>query len=186
MESQRNYAIVASKITDRFAFANAVQDVAIKNGIRHELSFTGDRALRGEIMNAIVEYVDSVNYVYAHRPVGYEFEINPKMIHKQLLSSLTGMLDFEKGEDVLIFVDSNDDLISDETVKQILNPDGNRNIVCLVLPSRYFYELQGHDIITGAIGMELNSSDSQYSDILREHDRRITGKKVDFKLRRRQ
>ena len=184
MESQRKYAIVASKITDRFAFAEAVKTVADEHGIGHELSFSGDRALRDDVFDAIVEYIEEVDYVYAERPVGYEFELNPKQVHRKLLENMSEILCLDPGEDVLIFVDSNDDVISESAVRQILNPENSRHIVCLVLPSRYFFELQGHDFITGAVGSELNDSNPHYADVIRDRGKRIIGKKVDLKLRR--
>lgn len=184
MESQRNYAIVASTISDRFAFAEAVRSIGLNHGVRHELSFAGDRQLRDEVIGAIAQYVDEINYVYANRPSGYEFVSNPKMIHRSLLENLSGTLNLDPGEDVLIFVDSNTDMISNDSVRNIVNPTGSRHIVCLVLPSRYFFELQGHDFLAGSVGQELNRSDSVYTDVLREQGTRIIGRKVRFELRR--
>ena len=184
MDSQRNYAIVASTISDRFAFAEAVRLIGANHGIQHELSFAGDRELREEILDTIAQYVDEVNYTYASRPEGYEFTLNPKAIHKNLLENLSKSLNLDPGEDVLIFVDGNADVIANDTVRSIINPTGSQRIVCLVLPSRYFFELQGHDFITGSVGHELNRHDSTYTDILREHGTHLRGKNIRFEFRR--
>lgn len=185
LESQRCYAIVASKITDRFAFQDAVRSIADGNGITHELSFTGDRHLRDAVLDAIAEYIERVDYVYAQRPHGYEFVLNPKIIHKRLLEKMSEVLDLDPNEDVLIFVDSNDDVISRSKVEEIMNPTNSNHIECLVLPSRYFFELQGHDFITGGVGKELNESETTFTDKLRSRGTTITGRKIDFELRRR-
>ena len=182
--THRNYSIVASKIIDRWAFQDVVQRIGIENNIEKELSFNGNKNLAVEILDAVSDYVSEVVYVYAYRPEGYEFVLNPKTIHLKLLENLAKDLNLETGEDVLIFVDSNDDLVTETQVKNAINPRGLRNITCLVLPSRYFFELQGHDFITGGIGHELNTGDSSYSDVLRKHGKKLKGRKIEFELRR--
>ena len=149
----------------------------------HEISFNTDRELRKEVLNAIAPFIEEVMYVESYRPPGHEFVRTPKQVHIALLNELRQDLELIPGEDVLIFVDSNDDLVSEKEVKDAINPTRDRHIECLVLPSRYFFELQGHDMVAGAIGHELNTGDSAYTDILKEKGVRIRGRTIKQQIR---
>lgn len=181
---ERNYAIVSATISDRLAFEQIVREVAAKNGVTTELSYTSQRPLRVVMLDSISPLIEDVRYVYAYRPNGYEFQKRPKILHKQLLEELARDLDLKRGEDVLIVADHNS-MISDCKVKTIFIPDGQtRDMECVVLPSRYFYELQGHDFIAGAIGADLNQGDPRYVDALERNGISPKGRQVHFRLRR--
>ncbi len=179
----RSYAIVSARITDRFAFEELVKDMAERYGVTSEISFNTHRPLRILMLKEMAPLVEDVRYVCVYRPPGYEFKQKPKAVHEMLLKELSKDLGLKRGEDVLIMVDHNT-IIPDSHVKGLFIPDGQtKNMDCVVLPSRFFYELQGHDMIAGAIGAELNSFDSRYVSILEEYGVVPKGRYIRLKLR---
>ena len=86
----------------------------------------------------------------------------------------------------LVMVDNNESLIPDETVRRIFYPKNGRprDCYCVVLPSMYFFELQAHDFITGAIGYLMNRHDPKYADILSINGVEAIGKQISLPVRK--
>lgn len=178
----RCYCIVASMVNDRFAFADVIKDY----GFIKEAGFTTDPAIREQVITRLCPYIDGVVYVVACRPMQQEWIKKPKEVHAELLLHLKECLDGLMVGPTLIMVDNNESLIPDEIVKGIFYPKSKKpkNCYCVVLPSVYFFELQAHDFITGAIGYWVNRHDRKYIDILTNEGVPITGKQVSLPVKR--
>lgn len=167
----RCYCIVASMINDRFAFADVIKDYG----------FATDSSIREQVITRLCPYIDGVVYVVACRPMQHEWSRRPKEVHAELLMCLKKCIDCLMTGPTLIMVDNNESLIPDEVVKGIFYP---KNCYCVVLPSVYFFELQAHDFITGAIGYWVNRHDRKYIDILTTKGVPITEKQIPLPVKR--
>ena len=179
----RCYCIVATMVNNRFAFADVIKDF----GFSKEAGFAKDPMIREQVITRLCPYMDRVVYVFACRPAQYEWARKPKEVHAELLMCLKECLNDMTTGPTLIMVDNNESLIPDETVKGIFYPKSRRprNCYCVVLPSVYFFELQAHDFITGAIGYWVNRHDRKYAYILTANGVPIFGKQVSLPMKRR-
>lgn len=177
----RGYCIVATLVNDRFAFADVIKDY----GFNREAGFTTESGIREQVIERLCPYMDGVVYVAARRPPQHEWSKKPKEVHAELLRHLKECIDPLMTGPTLVMVDNNESLIPDEVVRGIFFPKGGRpkDCYCVVLPSMYFFELQAHDFITGAIGHLINRHDPRYADILSANGVSVLGKQISLPVR---